>query len=143
MIVDLEEDILLWNMFLTSFKHLNSHDLDEEKKYNPYIHYLFYKVDDKIVGFLNYSKIYDRMEINQIEVLEDYRHQHIGSQLIEKLLSIAKDNNILNITLEVRCDNNIAVNLYTKYGFIKKAIRQGYYSGIDGILMEKEMRYNG
>ena len=43
-----------------------------------------------------------------------------------------------SITLEVREDNLYAIKLYEKFGFIKKAIRKGYYQGIDGILMERE-----
>ena len=42
-----------------------------------------------------------------------------------------------NITLEVKIDNNAAINLYKKYNFVEKAIRKGYYNGIDGILMER------
>ena len=30
------------------------------------------------------------------------------------------------------------MNLYKKFGFEKKAIRKGYYHGIDGILMERK-----
>ena len=42
-----------------------------------------------------------------------------------------------SITLEVKIDNFPAIHLYEKYGFEKKAIRKGYYNGIDGILMER------
>ena len=43
-----------------------------------------------------------------------------------------------SITLEVKKDNIPAINLYKKFGFQEKAIRQGYYQGVDGILMERE-----
>ena len=46
---------------------------------------------------------------------------------------------INNITLEVNSKNTSAIALYHKYGFKEVAIRSGYYSGTDGILMEKEM----
>ena len=41
--------------------------------------------------------------------------------------------------LEVNSKNTNAIALYHKYGFKEVAIRSGYYSGTDGILMEKEM----
>ena len=43
-----------------------------------------------------------------------------------------------NITLEVKEDNEPAIKLYEKFGFEKKAIREGYYNGVDGILMERK-----
>ena len=47
---------------------------------------------------------------------------------------------VKDISLEVRENNIPAISLYEKNGFEKKAIRKGYYKGIDGILMER--KYN-
>ena len=44
-----------------------------------------------------------------------------------------------NITLEVRVSNNIAINLYKKFGFREVALRKFYYGDEDGILMEKQV----
>ena len=73
--------------------------------------------------------------MNQIEVLFEYRNKGIATILMEKLLEEA-----LDITLEVRIDNEIAINLYRKFGFEKVAIRKGYYNGVDGILMERRVK---
>ena len=43
-----------------------------------------------------------------------------------------------SITLEVKEDNIPAIKLYKKYNFEKKAIRAGYYNGVDGLLMERK-----
>ena len=53
---------------------------------------------------------------------------------------ILKAFNIENVTLEVKMDNINAINLYEKLGFKKASIRKGYYNGVDGILMIKEVR---
>ena len=45
-----------------------------------------------------------------------------------------------DVTLEVRIDNIPAIKLYEKCGFKKIAIRQNYYNGIDGILMERKYK---
>ena len=50
-----------------------------------------------------------------------------------------EERRLINITLEVSIQNQNAMNLYEKFGFEKKAIREKYYQGIDGILMEKEL----
>ena len=42
-----------------------------------------------------------------------------------------------NITLEVREDNIPALKLYKELGFVEKAMRQNYYNGKNGILMER------
>ena len=100
-------------------------------KNNPFGAYLLYQKDQKIVGYLYYSKIYDRIEVNEIEVLKIYRRQNIASSMLEYLLiNISKD-----ITLEVRESNYPAINLYKKFGFTKLAIRKNYYKNEDALLM--------
>lgn len=133
-----KEDILeLENSFPQLF---NDKRIEEDFKLNPFTKYLVYKLDNKIiVGVLNYTLIYDRIEIVNINVLEEYRRQKIASTLMEKLIENASNSGIINITLEVNINNTSAINLYEKYGFKKRAIRKGYYNGIDALLMEKEL----
>lgn len=112
-------------------------ELDKIKKdieINPFGRYLLEIEDNKIIAYLYYSDIYDRAEINQIEV--DVFHRNCGkaSNLMEIMLEAVEKS----ITLEVKKDNLVAIHLYKKYGFKEKAIRKGYYHGVDGILMERE-----
>ncbi len=116
-----------------------NNDIKRDFQNNPYTNYLIYLIDDKIVGFINYLLIYDRMEIVNFNVLEFFQDNHIGSSLLEKIIEIAKNNKLKNITLEVRSDNVKAIYLYKKYGFKEVAIRKNYYNDTDGILMEKEL----
>ena len=105
-----------------------------ELQVNPFGRYLLELKDGKIIAYLYYSDIYDRAEINQIEVETSYRNQKIATKLLQEMLkNIKKD-----ITLEVRKDNFPAIHLYKKFGFKKTAIRQSYYQGTDGILMERK-----
>ena len=106
---------------------------------NPYVKLCTYSVDKKIVAFIEYEEIYDRYELDNIFVLEEYRNMGLASYLMQYMIDEGKKNNIKNITLEVRRDNDKAIRLYKKYGFIEKAIRHNYYGNCDGILMEKEM----
>ena len=116
-----------------------SNDIKRDFENNPYTNYLIYLIDDKIVGFINYLLIYDRMEIVNFNVLEFFQNKHIGSSLLKKLIEISKNKKLKNITLEVRSDNKKAIYLYQKYGFKEVAIRKKYYNDTDGILMEKEL----
>ena len=106
---------------------------------NPYLKILTYVEKDKIIGFLLYSLIYDRIEIEQFEVTTKERRKGIGNKLLNYLVEKYQDNNIKNITLEVKEDNIIAINLYKKYGFKKVSTREKYYDGINGLLMEKTL----
>ncbi len=106
---------------------------------NPYLKILTYVEKDKIIGFLLYSLIYDRIEIEQFEVTTKERRKGIGNKLLNYLVEKYQDNNIKNITLEVKEDNIAAINLYKKYGFKKVSTREKYYDGINGILMEKTL----
>ena len=106
---------------------------------NPFIKYIMYEKENTVVGYLCFEDIYDRYEIDDLLVYDRYRGNGIGSKLMEHLIKLATEKKVNNITLEVRKDNNIAINLYKKYGFKDVAIRENYYNGIDGILMKKEM----
>lgn len=134
------DNTVLVQRFLNAFSFLISpSELIREYYENPYLHYLIYQVGDQVVGYLNYSFIYDRIELNQIHVLESMRGKKIASSLMQRLIEKAEEQSAINITLEVKCDNISAIALYQKFHFQKKAIRSGYYNGVDGILMEKEM----
>ena len=113
-------------------------DVSKDLSDNPFSHYLLFIEENKIVGYLNYYLIYDRIEIANFNVLDKYQNKGIGTRLLDYL--IKKYTDIVNITLEVRCDNTKAIHLYEKMGFIKKAIRKGYYNGVDGLLLELGMR---
>ncbi|HPF83651.1 MAG TPA: GNAT family N-acetyltransferase [Bacilli bacterium] len=125
-------DINIINKFLKEFNiQINA--------INEFSHYLVYKKDDEIIGFLNYDLIYDRVELDYIFVVDTYRKNKIASKLMDKLILITNKNNCSNITLEVNISNEKAINLYKKYGFIDAAIRKNYYGNEDGILMIREM----
>ena len=125
------------NHFCEVYKQKN--ELKNEFLNNPYTKIYAFFDNSHIIGIIHINDIYDRYEINNIYVLPEHRKNKIASKLIDKIIKEAEENKKINITLEVRKDNIPAINLYKKYRFVEKAVRKGYYKGIDGILMEKEM----
>lgn len=126
------------------YNHYNSEtnssiDILKEEKTNPYLKYCFYVGNNKILGYITYLDIYDRFEISNIYVLREFRGNGIASKMLQFVIDEGLNKKINNITLEVNSKNTNAIALYHKYGFKEVAIRSGYYSGTDGILMEKEM----
>ena len=106
---------------------------------NPFTRYFVYKIDDKIVACINYHIMYERSELIDINVIESEQNKKIASSLLEFMFKDLKLNNVKEITLEVRENNLNAIHLYKKYGFKEISVRKGYYHGVDGILMKKEL----
>lgn len=121
------------NIDLLNNSFIDKEEILSELNNNPFGNVLVYIENNNIIGYLYYSNIYDRIEINQIFTLQVYRNKGVASKLLEKLLMEEKD-----ITLEVKEDNIPAIKLYKKYGFKKVAIRKNYYHDKDGILMERK-----
>lgn len=99
---------------------------------NAFNNVIVYKENDKILGYLDYSIMYERGEINYIFVIEEYRSKGIASKLLEYMIT---NNDLDEISLEVNINNINAINLYKKFNFKEVNIRKNYYNGVDGILM--------
>lgn len=123
------------NMNFPNDNFLTKEEVSTELENNPYGNYLILIEEDKITGYIYYSDIYERAEINQFEVKTTHRNCGKGNELLKHLIEKLQKN----ITLEVKQTNASAIHLYEKNGFKKVAIRKGYYNGIDGILMERTM----
>lgn len=99
-----------------------------------------YVYEQKIImGFLHFSIMYERAEINYFYVENVYRNQNIGTQLLLKLFEFLKEKKVKTVTLEVSIQNECAIHVYEKLGFKKIGIREKYYDGVDAILMMKEV----
>ena len=114
-------------------------EIEDIDSANPFQKSIEFYQDDKVIGYLIYSHIYDRLEIDNFFVNEDMRRMGIGKKLLSYLVCIAIDNHVVNITLEVRVSNEVARNLYKSFGFREVALRRLYYGDEDGILMEKQV----
>ncbi|RRJ25922.1 GNAT family N-acetyltransferase [Lachnoanaerobaculum gingivalis] len=83
--------------------------------------YFAWKNED-IVGCANISGMKRRMSHRAnfaVSVVKSEWGSGIGSALLEKCISFAKDNGIEIINLDTRSDNLRAISLYKKFGFVK------------------------
>ena len=101
---------------------------------NPFLKNIVYRVDGVIVGFISYSIIYERVELEYIAVIPDYRGKGISDKLLRYVIV---DSRCESVSLEVRNDNDYAISFYLRNGFKKVSVRKNYYDGVDGILMLK------
>ena len=80
------------------------------------------KSEGKIVGCASLSRLPRRMKHRgdiAISVAKEYWNKGVGSQLLDNIISFAKENAFEIIDLQVRNDNQRAIHLYEKYGFEK------------------------
>ena len=113
-------------------------EFDKEKvlfdiENNTFTNYYIYKDNGKVVAFINYQIMYERSELININVLDEYQNIGIASKLMDFMFNDLKTNGVKDITLEVKVTNLKAIHLYKKYGFEEISIRKGYYQGLDGI----------
>ena len=130
MIINLTKE----NLNIINNTFIDSKYIEKEFETNPFAKILLLQDQDNIIGYIYYSDIYERAEINQFEIETLHRNCGKGNLLLKKMIETVKKD----ISLEVKKDNISAIKLYEKNGFIKKAIRRGYYSGVDGILYERK-----
>jgi len=98
---------------------------------------IVYLKDEKIVGFLSATVLYETCDILSIVVDPEYRRQMIGSNLITYLISELGEELKL-ITLEVATKNKEALALYDKFGFEIVNTRKKYYPDDDAYLMARK-----
>lgn len=82
----------------------------------------------KLVGYLMVSHLSDESEILTFGVKHDYRHQGIGTLLLENYIHLMKHEwHCHTCHLEVRESNHAAISLYQKLGFVVTGVRRDYY----------------
>ena len=129
------------NVLASEFDNFWSYDVLEEELECDNSYVIVAKVDENvIVGFAGLKVILDEADIMNIVVKKDFRHNGIGSFLLENLINYSKDLNLKTITLEVNENNLSAIRLYDKFSFDKLGIRKNYYDGkSDAIIMSKKL----
>ena len=102
--------------------------------------FLLAEQDGKILGYLGMKPVLDEGYISNVAVTSSARGKGIGSALLEKLTSYAKENGIKTISLEVRPSNAPAIALYEKFGYKQVGRRKNFYSHPteDGLILTKE-----
>lgn len=124
------------NLSILDNSFLDINTVKEDLENNAFGRYIVLLENNEIIGYIYYSEIYERVEINQFEVRIDKRNCGKGKELLKHLITATNKD----ITLEVKEDNVKAICLYKSFDFKEVAIRKGYYNGIDGILMERKKK---
>lgn len=79
------------------------------------------------VGLLEARRSGDDVEIIMIATRPTARRQGVAMTLLDKLLEQSRAEGAARVILDVAQDNDPALNLYARFGFIEIARRPGYY----------------
>ncbi len=104
------------NDALVSAKKMYAGNIDKDFKNSKFDLYIIKNEKDKKIGYLWLAKEKRLLFIREIYIRKKYRYQGYGSDLMEKIDSIAKVLQVKRIGLAVMNHNDIAKALYEKAG---------------------------
>ncbi len=81
----------------------------------------------EVLGYYGMNIVAGEGYIANIAVATKSQGCGIGNLLMQRILEVAKSENCVEITLEVRVSNERAIRLYEKFGFEIEAERKGFY----------------
>ena len=102
-------------------------------------HFFKAEKDGKFAGYISFKAISGEGYINNIAVDAKMRNSGIGSMLLDRAITFAREQNLEFLSLEVRASNKSAISLYRKLGFIQEGLRKNFYDNPkeDGIIMTR------
>ena len=130
-----ETDLLYLKKSLNEFDDFWTYNILEQEFNNSNTTYIVAKKNDLVIGFAGLLMVVDEANIMNIVTKKDKRNSGIGTQLLEKLIQIAKEKKATSITLEVNEKNIPAINLYKKLQFKEVGIRKKYYNNTDSAIL--------
>ena len=94
----------------------------------------------ELVAYIGFDAGLYEYEFQTVLVNPLFRKQGFAKALINQMIDMAKQNNIESIFLEVRENNQSAINLYQGFGFKVISKRNKYYfDGENALVMKKEI----
>ena len=118
---------------------LHSSFFENSKNYLSQKSMYHYLKEDKTHVFCNKISLaiiqVSGLEADLITIGVDPNNQRkgIGSRLLKLVSLYLKDLKVNNLFLEVACNNEAAIKIYTKFGFKACGIRKNYYPKYNGI----------
>jgi ribosomal-protein-alanine N-acetyltransferase len=125
----------------------------QELYFNPNAHYFILTLIDPsyakawhqnrkakkapVIGFVGMRVEGDQGHISTLALRTEWRGNRLGELLFLAAMVQAMEDGAWSVALEVRISNQVAINLYTKYGFNAiSRLRKYYANGEDAYLMK-------
>lgn len=129
-LVALEEELL---------KETVGEEMLAAELHNKFAKFYVATVDDKVIGYLSCWMIEDTVDIINVVIDKNYQHLGFGQALFSKMEEEAKISGCNQIMLEVKENNNQAINFYVKQGYEQISMRKNYYRDHTNALIMKKV----
>ena len=86
------------------------------------------KEGDEVVCYSGIWYMFDNCDIINIATKKEYRHKGYGKKLLAHMMNCAFERGCEYMHLEVKVDNENAIQMYKNFGFEIVRTRKGYYS---------------
>lgn len=90
-------------------------------------HFFVAEEADKLAGYVIFEKVLDEGHITNLAVAKEYQKHGTGTNLVNCVIELARQEKLKEIFLEVRESNEAAKVLYSKFGFKEVGRRKRYY----------------
>ena len=96
------------------------------------------EAEKQIAGFCISARREESGYIVSIDVLPQFRREHVGTKLLDEIERRLGANGVREVALETATDNDSAVAFWTKHGYRNRGIKKDYYpGGRDAFAMSK------
>ena len=123
----IEREVFLNDPFSMSKNSIKYHILKNE----------LYKIEiDRVTaGYILWHKRKKYYRLYSLAIGNDFQNKGLAKRILEYSFEKLKDK---DFSLEVKISNEVAINLYKKFGFEIKKVLKDYYEDCDGYLMYKK-----
>ena len=123
----IEREVFLNDPFSMSKNSIKYHILKNE----------LYKIeiDGETAGYILWIKKKKYYRLYSLAIGNDFQNKGLAKRILEYSFEKLKDK---DFSLEVKISNEVAINLYKKFGFEIKKVLKDYYEDCDGYLMYKK-----
>lgn len=98
------------------------------------------KASDRLLGYIIADKIADYAHISNVAVAPEFRKNGIATGLLKQVERQVFAAGLSSLTLEVRENNEAALEMYKKFGYEIKGRRPKFYEDkYDGLIMWKRL----
>lgn len=97
--------------------------------------------EEDLIGYIIFHITEDFTDIYKIFIRDNDKRKGYATDLLNKVIELAKRYNSKKIMIEVRSKNVSAINFYIKNGFEKISVRKYYYKNPvdDALIFERSL----
>lgn len=92
-----------------------------------------------LLGYAGLDLGPDVADVMTVTLAPEARGRGLGHVLMRTLVGVAAASEADSLMLEVRSDNEPALALYSAWGFRQISARRGYYSGVDALILRRQI----